>query len=355
MKYILTITILILSQFLYGQNIDSLLLKDYRPISIHNTTKTIINKAKFPVIDMHSHAYASSAEEINQWIANMDQFGIEKTILLTFATGNEFDSLYAVYSKYNNRFELWCGFDYTGYDEKGWAKKAVKELERCYKVGARGIGELGDKGEGLIYSHPTAAYGLHIDDDRMKPLIKKCGELGMPINIHIAEPIWMYAPMDKHNDGLMNGYTWRIDQSKENTLLHGELIQTLENAVKENPETTFIACHFANCSYDLNILGRMLDLYPNLYADIAARFAELGPVPRYAKAFIEKYNNRLLYGTDNGFGKPMYQITFRMLETADEHFYEIGFFNYHWSLNGFKLSDPTLKKLYYENASKILK
>ncbi len=354
MKYILILIALFLIQFTYGQDINNLLLKDYRPVSIYNTPKTTINKAKFPVIDMHSHAYATSIAEIDQWVTNMDQFGIEKTILLTFATGNKFDSLYAIYSQYKGRFELWCGFDYTGYNEKGWAKKAVKELERCYTTGARGVGELGDKGEGLIYSHPTAAYGLHIDDKQLQPLIKKCGELGMPINIHVAEPYWMYETMDIHNDGLMNGFTWRIDKSKDNILLHSELIKTLENAVRDNPNTTFIACHFANCSHDLTIVGSLLEKYPNLYADISARYAEVAPVPKYARAFIEKYSDKLLYGTDMGFEKSMYQVTFRILETADEHFYEIERFNYHWPLYGFDLSDTTLKKIYYENAKKIL-
>ena len=97
-----------------------------------------------------------------------------------------------------------------------------------------------------------------------------------------------------------------------------------------------------------------LDLYPNLYADISARYAEVAPVPRRTRKFIEQYSGRLLYGTDMGFNKKMYEITFRILETADEHFYEIEQFNYHWPLYGLNLSDHTLKKIYYENAKKIL-
>lgn len=336
-------------------NLECLLLQDYRPVSIYNIPKNKPTTAKFPVIDMHSHPYPSSDEEIAQWVKTKDQFKVEKTIILTMATGAKYDSLHQVYDKYGDRFELWCGFDYTGYEEEGWVENAIKELERCYKLGARGIGELGDKGEGLLYSKPTKAYGLHIDDQRMKPLIEKCGELGMPINIHVAEPYWMYLPMNKENDGLMNGYTWRIDKDKDHLLEHGELVTSLEKAVRDNPGTTFIACHYANCGYDLNILGQMLDKYPNLYADISARYAEVSPVPRSTKAFIEKYNDRLLYGTDMGTNAEMYSITFRILETADEHFYETELFNYHWALNGLDLSDETLKKLYYENAQKILK
>ena len=354
MKYFVLIFFFLASRAALSQDVNKLLLQDYRPVSIHNTPKTIVNKARFPVIDMHSHAYATSLADIERWITNMDQFGIEKTVLLTYATGAKFDSLYSIYSKYDDRFELWCGFDYTGYKEEGWAQQAVNELVRCYEVGAKGVGELGDKGMGLFYAHPTPAYGMHIDDARIRPLIKKCGELGMPINIHVAEPYWMYEKMDSTNDGLINANKWRIDLTSEGILSHGDLVTTLENVVRDNPGTTFIACHLANCSYDLSILGEMFDKYPNLYADISARFAELAPVPRYSRAFIEKYQDRLLYGTDMGFSQSMYAVTFRLLQTADEHFYEIDLFNYHWPLYGFDLEDSVLRKLYYENAVRIL-
>ena len=186
---------------LYGQSPDKLLLKDFRPHSIYNIPKTEIKKAKYPAIDMHSHAYAKTIEEVRQWVKNMDETGIEKTIVMTGATGARFDSLYAVYSQFGDRFDVWCGFDYTGYQEEGFGKAAVKELERCFKVGATGVGELGDKGKGLLNSYPTPAHGMHIDDPRLQPLIRKCGDLGMPINVHVAEPYWMYLHMDANNDG----------------------------------------------------------------------------------------------------------------------------------------------------------
>ena len=100
----------------------------------------------------------------------------------------------------------------------------------------------------------------------------------------------------------------------------------------DNPNTVFIACHFANCCYNLEILGAMLDKYPNLYADISARYAETATIPRYMAAFYDKYQDRLLYGTDMGFDNSMYETTFRILETADEHFYRTEQFNYHWAL-----------------------
>lgn len=336
-----------------AQDVENLLLKNYRPRSIYKIPVTNITKAKYPIIDMHSHPYAKTDEELAQWVKTMDQVGVEKSVILSYATGAKFDSIQARYAKYGNRFEVWCGFDFTSKDQPGWSERAVKELERCYKAGARGVGELGDKGLGEFYSRPIPGY-MHIDDPRMKPLLQKCAELKMPVNIHVAEPYWMYEPMDSTNDGLMNAYKWKIDKSKEGLLGHAELIKTLENAVRDNPKTTFIACHFANCEYNLDILGALFDKYTNLYADISARFGETTPIPRYMNAFYKKYQNKLIYGTDMGMDPAMYRTTFRILETLDEHFYEFDLFNYHWPCNGFGLDNTTLQKVYRNNALKIL-
>jgi len=337
------------------REVNNLKLKDYRPVSIYKVPQTKIEKAKYPVIDFHSHNYPKTDTEVDQWVKTMDENGIAKTMILTYTTGASFDSAITKYSRYKDRFEIWCGFDYTGADKAGWSQKAVAELERCYKKGAKGVGELGDKGLGELYSKPTPGYGIHIDDPRVKPLIQKCGELHMPISIHVAEDAWMYLKPDSTNDGLMNSAEWTVDQTKKNLLGHDELIQTLENAVRDNPKTTFIACHLANTCSDLSQLGKLFDKYPNLYADIAARYGEIAPIPRFVHAFFEKYADKIVYGTDMGPTSKMYHVTFRILESADEHFYEHDMFGYHWPLYGLALSDETLKKIYSENGKKIMK
>jgi len=329
---------------------ETLLLKNYRPVSIYNVPKTEISRAKFPVIDAHSHSYAGNTEEIEKWIDIMKEVGVEKTMILSHTHGKQFDSIYDMYSKYSDHFEVWCGFDYTGYEDPGFGPAAVAELERCYQKGARGVGELGDKGKGLYYCKPPA-FGMHSDDPRMDQLFEKCAELGMPVNIHLAEPKWMYEKMDSTNDGLMNAYEWRLD-NQEGIVDHQGMVDILERTVKRHPGTTFIACHLANCCYNLNIIGELLDKYPNLYIDISARFAEFSAIPRTAAAFINKYQDRILYGTDMGNSPDMYKITFRLLETADEHIYDERF-SYHWPLSGLDLSDEVLEKVYRTNMLKI--
>jgi len=350
----IAVAILSLPAQVFCQQASQLKLKDFQPVSIYNIPETFVPKARYPVIDLHTHDYLKSDDDVKNWVARMDSCGIEKVVILSYSTGKKFDSVMRRYAPYPGRFQVWCGFDYTGMDQPDWSKRAVAELERCYKAGARGVGELGDKGLGELYSNPTPGYGMHIDDPRMKPLLAKCAELHMPISIHVAEDAWMYLKDDSTNDGLMNAATWKVDLTKKGILGHDDLIQTLEHAVRDNPHTIFIACHLANSCADLAVLGKLLDRYPNLNADIGARYGEIASIPRFVKSFMEKYSNRLVYGTDMGNSVEMYRITFRILESPDEHFYLKDYFDYHWPLYGLNLSGEALKKIYHDNASRLL-
>jgi predicted TIM-barrel fold metal-dependent hydrolase len=324
---------------------EQILLKDYRPVSIHKVAVTTVPKARYPAIDMHSHPWAKTPEVVDRWVKVMDEVGIDKTVLLTGAHGAEFDGLVELYARYPTRFEPWCGFDYTGYDQPGYGPAAVAELERCVRKGAKGVGEEGDKGLGMDFGK---AKGLHFDDPRMAPLLERCGQLGIPVNIHVADPVWMYQKMDETNDGMMNAVNWRLDD-KPGIVPHSGMIDVLERAVRAHPRTTFVSCHLANLDYDLARLGQILDRLPNLYADFSARYAETAVIPRFAARFFERYQDRLVYGTDMGGDADMYRLTFRILETLDEHFYA-PIFEYHWSYSGFGLEDPVLEKLYRTNA-----
>jgi uncharacterized protein len=324
---------------------DPILLKDYRPVPLHKVPVTQVLKARYPAIDMHSHPWAKTPEDVDRWVKVMDAVGIEKTVLLTMAHGGEFDRVVELYSRHPGRFELWCGFDYTGFDQPGFGPAAVAELERCVRKGAKGVGEEGDKGKGMEFGR---AAGLHFDDLRMAPLLDRCADLGLPVNIHVADPIWMYQKMDETNDGMMNAVNWRLDD-QPGIVDHAGMIEVLERAVRRHPRTTFVACHLANLDYDLTHLGQLLDRLPNLYADISARYAETAVVPRFTARFFTRYQDRLVYGTDMGGDTDMYRLTFRILETLDEHFYA-PLFEYHWSYSGFGLDDPVLQKLYRTNA-----
>jgi hypothetical protein len=357
----------------------TLLLKDYRPVSLYKIQTTNVKKARHTVFDVHCHG-ARPISKLDDWVKLMDTVGVEKSVIFTGAsTPERFEQVAKPYAKYPDRFDMWCSFDMAGVNEPGFGPGAVKSLVGCHQLGAKGVGELSDKGRGIggrggsagdamlaslaqangaPRRPPAPSMGAHPDDPRLDALWDKCGELGIPINIHISDPIWAYGKMDKTNEALMMSWTWKINL-EPGMYNHLQLIESLENAVKNHRKTTFIACHLANLEYDLARLSGTLDRNPNLFADISARFVETATIPRAMNKFLRKYHDRVLYGTDLGYSEAMFSQTFRIIETSDEHFYQdySDFLEeiYQWPLSGFDLPDDVVKKIYHDNAVAVFR
>lgn len=370
----------------------TILLNDYLPHSLYKVPVTNIEKAKYPVIDAHNHGHGPL--NLADMVKIMDQVGMEKSVIFTGAWDAErFTEISRQYSAYPSRFDMWCMFNLDDFGKPDFEKTALRSLEDCHRAGARGIGELHDKGSGFTWQYssrrtvrsgrprrtyaplndgptytrnpmppnPNAPSGPHPEDPRLDALWNRAGQLGMPISIHVSDPIWSYQKMDHTNDGLMNGWTWRI-VLEPGMYDHNQLVNSLDKTAQKHPKTTFIACHLLNLDYDLTRLGEMFDRNPNLYTDIAARFAETAAIPRFTRQFLTKYPDRVVYGSDVTYSVPYFKASFRILETEDEHFYERGQvetanfnFNYHWPLSGFGLPDDVLRNIYHDNAANIFK
>jgi predicted TIM-barrel fold metal-dependent hydrolase len=335
---------------------DSVLLKDYAPKSSVVAKETFIPKAKFPAIDVHVHHYPAGAEgksteeALAEWVRTQEETGVEKSVVLTGATGDEFDKLVKLYLEpYPDRFQLYCGLETKDIKSADYPERAVAELERCYRNGARGVGELSDKGFGLTRDRSLPANErLHHNDARLDPFWEKCAELNLPANIHIADHPSSWQPPDVFQE--RTPIFQQFNQSEENGLPYDQLLAILPLLVKKHPKTTFIACHLANLGNDLGRLSKMLDESPNLYLDISARDYEVGRQPRAAAKLISKYPDRILFGTDMGMDKRMYQSWWRLLESDDEHM--VG--RVWWRYYGLDLPADVLEALYRGNARKIM-
>ncbi len=231
---------------------DSVLLKDYAPESSLVVPETHIEKARFPVIDVHTHVYAETPDEVDEWVHTMDAAGIDVTVVLTGATGEKFDRLVELYlTRYPNRFQLWCGLDVSNADNADYPERAAAELARCYAKGARGVGELSDKGWGFGGSEENALpreKRLHPDDPRLDPFWDKCAELKIPVNLHIADHPSCWRPL---------GPTWERTADFQGFNLYGkdvpsyeELLAHRDHLLEKHPGTTVIACHFSNQGND---------------------------------------------------------------------------------------------------------
>jgi len=331
---------------------DAVLLKDYRPESSLVVPETRVEKARFPVIDVHTHTFMSNIRtpaDVDEWVRTMDEVGVEKSIVFTGAIGDEFARQVELYLKrYPHRFQLWCAIDTRDIDAPDYPERVVRELERCYRLGARGVGELTDKGFGMQEEARPPGKRLHLDDPRLDPLWRKCAELKLPVNLHVADHPSCWRPLGPTQERTPDFQHFNL--YGKDVLSYEELLARRDRLLARHPQTTFILCHLSNQGNDLASLARALDRFPNLYVDISARDYELGRQPRFARRFLEYYCDRVLFGTDMGREKHMYQMWWRLLETPDE--YMPG--RIWWRYYGLELSPQVLEKLYRGNALRIL-
>jgi predicted TIM-barrel fold metal-dependent hydrolase len=338
---------------------NQILLKDWSPDSSLVVPETCVEKPRFPAIDVHMHVDFKTPEEIARWVRLMDEVGVETTVLLTEAIGEEFDRFVDLYAKpHPGRFQLWCGLDIRDFENPDYPRRAAAELLRCYRRGARGVGELSDKGWGIM-GGMAATYvdkirklprprRLHLDDPRLDLFWRQCAELKLPVNLHVADHPSAWRPPDNRQERGPSSYRW--NQYGADVPSYEELLAARDRLLARHPATRFILCHFSNQGNDFAGLSKVMDRFPGLYLDLSARAYEFGRQPRSAVKFFEKYQDRILFGTDSPPGKAMYQGWWRVLESADDYIRGPLW----WRLYGLDLRAPVLEAIYRGNARRIL-
>lgn len=326
-------------------------LSDYEPRSELKIPTHQIQRPCFPAIDYHNHLDPESPREV---LRIMDECDIEKVVNITMKTGEAaLESLGKFHSVAPERFATIGWMDWDGLDRSDFARVSMDRLERLVEHGACGIKFWKDLGLTLRDAHGTL---LRIDDERLAPIFDKAAELHIPVMFHTADPDAFFAPIDRHNERyeeLAAHPDWSFHGSQT---LKTDLLEQRNRVFARHPQTTFVGAHLAESGENLAYLTQLLDTHPNLYVDISARTPELGRQPYAARAFMLKYADRILFGTDLPPAIDMYRLYYRFLETADEYFEYPSHASRQgrWNIYGLYLPQDVLRKIYRENALKLL-
>ncbi|WP_297691991.1 amidohydrolase family protein, partial [uncultured Eudoraea sp.] len=252
---------------------------------------------------------------------------------------------------YPNRFVVFANVNFNGVGNPDWAENAVKQLEEDVKNGAKGLKIYKSLG---LRNKDIDGNRITIDDRRLDPIWAKCGELGIPVLIHAADPKSFWDPMDSSNERWLELKTRpRRKRSANNPAPWEQIIEEQHNMFKNHPQTKFINAHMGWYANNLQKLAELMEEMPNMYVGIGAVIAELGRQPRNARNFFIKYQDRILFGKDS-YQPKEFPTYFRVLETADEYFPYYKKYHAFWAMYGLDLPDEVLKKVYYKNAIKLL-
>lgn len=356
----------------------SLELKDWDPKSMLEVPATRVPCARFPVVDFHTHLtwddrldhgddpqVLASPEEL---LPTMDTANVQVMVNLTGGHGEFLQRALSAHQRLHpDRFIVFTEPAWGRVNEPDYSRQQADEIERAVNAGARGVKILKTLGLFLregISSGPLIA----VDDRRFDSLWDTAGQLGIPVAIHTSDPRAFFEPIDRFNE------RWDELQAHPDWSFYGsdfpsnrELQEARRRVMRRHPNTKFVCLHVADPE-DLGYVSECMDAHPNMYVDLAARISELGRQPRAARRFIHRYQDRVLFGTDatpRGLDMPqqlfceeLYEIYYRFLETEDEHFLYAPFNKSpqgRWRISGLGLSDSILRKIYWENASYLLR
>jgi predicted TIM-barrel fold metal-dependent hydrolase len=303
----------------------------------------------------------------------MDRNSIAVSVSLDGTLGTRLDEhIGFLWTKHRDRFVIFANIDWENHGRAKPDSKSPKQIsaacldpnfstlivEQLRLAKTKGISGLKIfKQLGLEYQDSDGRL-LTIDDSRWDPIWSACGQLGLPVIMHTADPSAFFEPIDENNERyeeLERHPEWSFygDQFPNRRELH----EQRNRVVVRHPETTFIAAHFGNDAEDLEETARWLDQYPNLYIEFASRISELGRQPFTSKRFFENYQDRILFGTDGPWPEQRLQSYWRFLETDDEHFpysEKVVPPQGLWRIYGLDLSDEILRKIYFKNAQKLI-
>jgi predicted TIM-barrel fold metal-dependent hydrolase len=339
-------------------------LREFRPRSSLRIASHEVPRAAFPVVDAHNHlgrwlTDGWSAPDVSALLDVMDACGVATIVNLDGMWGAELQANLDRYDRaHPGRFVTFCQLDWTVTDQPGFGDRLAEQLGRCLDEGAGGLKVW--KGLGLRLRDDRGDLVMP-GDPRLVPLWATAAERDVPVTIHVGDPVAFFDPIDERNERLeellANPDWWFGDRERFPPL--DRIVESFEALVAANPSTTFVGAHVACLVEDLDWVDRMLSTYPNLFADIAARVAELGRQPRRARELFLAHPDRMLFGTDLfPPAREIYAIHFRFLETADEHFPydpEDPPPQGRWAISGLELPEDVLRRVYADNAFRVMR
>ena len=290
--------------------------------------------------------------DLNRLVGQMDEMNMAIMVNLSGRGGDQLKAMAdSIQAGYPNRFVLFTNLDWNNVDRPDWQERTVRQLVTDFKNGAKGLKVF--KGLGLTNTESNGNR-VAVDDPRLDPVWAKCGELGIPVLIHSADPQPFWEPHDNQNERWLELKTHpRRKRGDDNPAPWEQIIGEQHNLFKKHPNTQFVAAHLGWLGNDLGRLGKTMDEIPNMNVGIAAVIAELGRQPRMAKRFFEKYQDRILFGKD-AYNPHEFYTYFRVLESDDEYFPYYKRYHAFWRMYGLDLSDEVLKKVYYKNALRLI-
>ncbi|MFN7994399.1 MAG: amidohydrolase family protein [Bryobacteraceae bacterium] len=313
-------------------------------------------------IDAHAHVFVEDPA-INSFLERMNLRFVNICVVDPYEKGSEkagpqHEAARRVFSYTHGRSPWVSTFDPAGFDKPGFAARVIKDLEATFRDGAVGVKIW--KTIGMDLKDRNGVYILP-DNPAFSPIFDAIARNGKTLYAHIAEPdgAWKpFDPSDPDSSYYKENPVWHM-YGKPNAPDKSNILEARDRMLAQHPKLRVVGCHVGSNEWNVDALAARLDRYPNFAVDTAARVPHLALQPREKiRAFLVKYQDRILYGTDDGAG-PGQNAAARAKSweqdlTRDwKYFATDGPVKYmNRTVQGLALPEPVLRKIFRENAEK---
>jgi len=329
-------------------------------------------KTAYKVINVHRHIDTASPAAVKAELEVLDRVGVSAIVVLDGGQiDNKLPDWFELKKKHPDRLIIFSNIPWGRIKREKFFEEIVQELPVQARLGVQGVKIFKQLGMGYKDADGKLLKG---DDPRLDPFWAKCGELGIPVLIHMADPKEYWYPLTPNS--FHYGMRSEKDQFYDRDTMPSweDLIAQRNNILKKHPKTKFIGAHMGSLTFDLKQLGETFDKYPNFHVDCSARTRILGRLnPQAVRDFFIKYQDRILFGTDSSAlnnVKPDDEKEVKAWQDRASRFYSrhLEYFEtnhidivepYGWAkewlrIPGVKLPPEVLEKFYHANAERLI-
>jgi Amidohydrolase len=253
-------------------------------------------------IDVHVHvfktdpAFQKMLERLN--LKLMDILVTDDTNPNRKHLQRQIDDAEALVRASGGHVALCTTFDPYKFGSASFSADAIQQIDRDFAQGALAVKIW--KNIGMEIKDSSGQY-IMADDPKFEPIYKDIASHGKTLMAHQGEPDVAWGPPDASDP------SWSYYQENPQWYVGNRpgfpskqmILDARDHVLANNPKLRMVGVHLGSMERNLDNIASHLDKYPNFAIDTAARMEYLMLMPpEKVSAFLIKYQDRVLYGTD---------------------------------------------------------
>ena len=270
-----------------------------------NDYYSVADFVEAPKIDVHFH-YFTLNDSFLTYAHSLGMHLVSVNVNASESIDEQLEIVLSLQKRYPGMMDFIGTFSVEEFGNNDFADHIIARIEHCMNLGAKGIKIW--KNIGMTLQDEQGNYVM-ADHPAFVPVFTYLEKQGIPVMAHLGEPKNCWLPYDEMTMKSDLGYyqqnpqyhMYRFPEKPS----YAEQIVARDHLLERYPKLQLIGAHIGSLEWSIDEVAKRFDAYPNFSVDLAARMSYLQLHTFYDReklcSFLTKYQDRILYGSDNEF------------------------------------------------------